>query len=286
MLPAALPAARADRHAVVLRPVDEVGDDQEVGGEAHLGDDADLVLGLLAPGVVDAGRVALGHALPHGVGEQRVLGVELRRDREARHQVDELEHAGRVDPVGDQQLGVAAALAPDVAVVDRVHLGRGLDVVAGAVELEPVRVRQGLAGLDAQQQVVRHGVALLAVVRVVGDDRRDVQLLRDLDQAVAYPRLDGQAVVHQLEEVVLLAEDVLVLGGRLERFRLLAEPEPGLHVARRAAGGGHQAGGVLRDELLVEPGHLTSQPSAYERLVSLNRLCRPSLLRAQIVLCR
>ena len=38
-----------------------------------LGDDADLVLGLLAAGVVDAAWVALGHALPDGVREQRVL---------------------------------------------------------------------------------------------------------------------------------------------------------------------------------------------------------------------
>ena len=32
-------AARTDRHAVRLRPVDEIRDDQEVAGEAHLDDD-------------------------------------------------------------------------------------------------------------------------------------------------------------------------------------------------------------------------------------------------------
>ena len=37
-------AARADRHAVLARPADEVGDDQEVAGEAHLADDAELGL--------------------------------------------------------------------------------------------------------------------------------------------------------------------------------------------------------------------------------------------------
>ena len=35
-------AAGTDRHAVALRPVDEVGDDQEVAGEAHLDDRSDL----------------------------------------------------------------------------------------------------------------------------------------------------------------------------------------------------------------------------------------------------
>ena len=35
-------AARAHRHAVLARPADEVGDDQEVAGEAHLADDLEL----------------------------------------------------------------------------------------------------------------------------------------------------------------------------------------------------------------------------------------------------
>ncbi len=36
-------AARPDRHVVVLRPLDEVGDDQEVAGEAHLLDHVEFV---------------------------------------------------------------------------------------------------------------------------------------------------------------------------------------------------------------------------------------------------
>ena len=45
--PGARAAAGADPDAVVLGPVDEVGDHQEVAGEVHLGDDADLEVGLL-----------------------------------------------------------------------------------------------------------------------------------------------------------------------------------------------------------------------------------------------
>ena len=153
---------------------------------------------------------------------------------------------------------------PDVAVADRVHLAGRLDVVAGAVELEPALVGHVGAGLDAQQQFLRLGVFLPRVVAVVGDDRRDVQLLRDVEQAVADPRLDLEAVVHQLEEVVLRAEDVAPLGGGLERLFFLAEPEPGLHLARRAAGGRHQAPGVLADELLVRAGPL-GEPAFGER---------------------
>ena len=35
-------AARADRHAVLARPTDEIGDDQEISGESHGADDAKL----------------------------------------------------------------------------------------------------------------------------------------------------------------------------------------------------------------------------------------------------
>jgi ABC-type taurine transport system ATPase subunit len=97
-------------------------------------------------------------------------------------------------------------------------------------------------------------------VGVVGDHRRDVQLLRDLDQAIADAALDVEAVVHQLQEVVLLAEDVLVFGGRPERLVELAEAQAGLQFSRGAAGGGHEPGGVLGEELLVHPRPL-SQPA-------------------------
>jgi len=248
--------AGAHRDAVVLRPHDEVRDHQEVRREPHLADDLDLVLGLLAPLLVVPVRVAALHALPDLGSEQAGLGVEAVRDGEPGHQVDEVEHAAGVDPVGDQQLAVAAALLPQVAPVQGVHLGGGLDVVTGALEAEPVRVGQGLTGLDAQQHVVGLGVRLAGVVRVVGDHRRDAELLSDLGQAVAHPALDVQAVLHQLEEVVLLAEDVLPFGGGRQRLVELAQPQPGLQLTRRASGGGHQAGRVLRDDLLVHPGPL------------------------------
>ena len=134
------------------------------------------------------------------------------------------------------------------------HLGRGLDVVAVAVELEPLGVAHHAARRDAEQVLVRVGVGLVDVVGVVGRDRRDAEVLRQAQQAVADPRLDGQAVVHQLEEEVLLAEDVLEVGGRLPGLVVVADPEPGLHLARRAAGGADEARGVLRQELAVGPG--------------------------------
>ena len=43
--------------------------------------------------------------------------------------------------------------------------------------------------------------------------------------------LDAEAVVHDLGEEVLLAEDVAELGGGLHGLVVLAEPQPGLHLA-------------------------------------------------------
>ena len=112
---------------------------------------------------------------------------------------------------------------PQVAGVQPVHVGGGRAEVAGPVEPDPVGVGQGLAGLDAQQHVLGLSVRLACVMRVVGDDGPDAELAADLGQAVADPPLDVQAVVHQLEEVVLLAEDVLPFGRGLEGLVGLVE---------------------------------------------------------------
>ena len=71
-------AARADPDAVVLGPVDEVGDDEEVAGEPHRGDDADLELGLLADLVGDAVRVAEAQALLDLLDQPGVLVLPRR----------------------------------------------------------------------------------------------------------------------------------------------------------------------------------------------------------------
>lgn len=94
------------------------------------------------------------------------------------------------------------------------------------------------------------------VVRVVGDQRGDAELLADLQEAVADPVLDLDAVVHQFQEVAVLAEDVLVLGGGLQRLVELAQAQPGLELAGGAAGGRDEPLGPLGDGLLVHAGPL------------------------------
>ncbi len=61
------------------------------------------------------------------------------------------------------------------------HLRGGLQVVLRAVELEPLLVRQGGTGLDAEQGVVGLVVLALGVVRVVGGHQRGTDLLGQPD---------------------------------------------------------------------------------------------------------
>ena len=111
-----------------------------------------------------------------------------------------------------------------------------------------------VAGLHREQHLVRGGVVRPGVVRVVGDHERQRQVPGDAGQAVPRPRLDVQAVVHDLDEEVVRAEDVAVGGRRRDRLGVLAEAEPGLHLARHAAGGGDDAPGVRRQQFAVHPG--------------------------------
>src|SRR4029079_10492653 len=81
--------ARTEPYAVVLGPVDEVGDHEEVPREAHLRDDPDLVVGLLAHVVGDAVRPALVQAALDLLDEPGGLVLALRQ-REAGHEVGAL----------------------------------------------------------------------------------------------------------------------------------------------------------------------------------------------------
>lgn len=268
--------AGTDPDAVVLGPHDEVGDHEEVAREAHLDDDRQLVLDPGAVLLVDAAGEAALHALPDLLPEVLLLRHPL-GDRVGRHEVVVGEEALGVDLLGHQQR-VAAALLPDVGGVDRPHLVGRLDVVAAAVEPEPVGVAELLARLDAQEGVVTGGVRLVRVVGVVGDHRRDVQLAADPDQAVADPALDVEPVVHDLQEVVLLAEDLLVFRGGLERLVVLAEPQPGLHLPGRAAGRGHQAVGVLGEDVGVHPGPLADEALGVGTRAELHQVLQAGLV--------
>src|SRR5699024_1542867 len=108
-------------------------------------------------------------------------------------------------------------------------------------------------GLHAQQRLVRVRVLPGGVVEVVGGQQRGVDVPGQLEQLLGDPALDVQAVFHQLDVVVLLAEDVLHVGSGADRLLPLPEPEPDLDLPGRAAAGGDQPLGVGGQQLTVHP---------------------------------
>ena len=155
------------------------------------------------------------------------------------------------DHLGQQQ-GVVAGLG--MIREQRPHLVRGLDVVARTIEAEAVRIILVTPHTDAQQGVMGVSLVLGDVVRVIGDQQRNVQPLGQPQQVGSHLLLDRDTMVHQLAEVVLLAEDGLVgtrgLAGLLE----LPQAQSGLHLARRASGGGNDATGILGHQFAVHAG--------------------------------
>ncbi|CPZ67411.1 Uncharacterised protein [Mycobacteroides abscessus] len=67
-------------------------------------------------------------------------------------------------------------------------------------------------------------------------------------------------MVHQLQEEIVLAEDVLPFGRGGKRLALLPQPQAGLHLTRWTSGGGDDAAGVLGDEVGVHARPLAQLP--------------------------
>ena len=137
-----------------------------------------------------------------------------------------------VGALGDPQRVVARLghLGEELA-----HLGRGLQVVLVAVELEAVGVAHERPGLHAQQRVVRLVVLAVGVVAVVGGQQRRADPPGDLEQLRVGAVLVGDAVVLQLDEEVVAAEDVLQPGGLLDGLGLVALEQRLQHLPAEAA---------------------------------------------------
>jgi hypothetical protein len=163
--PGARAAPRADRHAVLLRPVDEVGDDQEVAREAHLDDR--LQLEFQALDVVQAALLQPGmRLLP-----QVVVDRQLPRRRE----------------VGQPALAKRHLQAAAARDLDRVlqrlrdvgeepgHLRLALEILLWREMLRPALVGEHVALRDAHSRLVRPEVVAVEELHRVGGDHRQLE---------------------------------------------------------------------------------------------------------------
>ena len=224
-------------------------------GKAHLLDDADLVGQALAVLLGrDRRRVGRGQLrqAPLEPLAREVAEVVGRRTAVGRGEGRQVETVGverHRAALGDRH-GVRDRLGAPGA-KPRLHLVGVLDVELVVVEAHPALVLERLAHADAQQDLVREGVVAAQVVAVVGRDGGGARLGREPQQVRDDRGLLGQAVVHDLDVEVALAEDLLVLEeGLLRRGEVAPRQRPG-DLALEAAREADQALGVLAQERLV-----------------------------------
>ena len=248
-------AAGADRDALPFCPLDEVGDDEEVAGEAHAGDDVQLefqafgVDGAAVGRGVDLGHAA-GEALARHLAQGFVLGgavADLGANRE--HRFAGFGHHGAAfrdrncvvagfGQVGEQSAHDLGGFEP--------LLGRGAAAVAFG---------QGSALGDAEQGVVGLVHRGLGEVAVIGGDQGQARFVGEADQAgfdgaliglAEAVEFDGEAVGEGLGEA---GEEVL--GGRHLALGEQARERAGVAAGEQDEAGG-QAAEAFEQELWGE----------------------------------
>ena len=129
------------------------------------------------------------------------------------------------------------------------HLAGGLDVEVGPLEPEPVLVGELRAGAHAQQRVVRVGVVGVGVVGVVGDHRAQAEVAGHALQLRPRSPLLGDAVILQLDEEVVRAEQVTEVGQHLRGAGFVVLEQVLVHLGAEAAREHDQALVVLLEQV-------------------------------------
>ena len=163
-------APGADRDALAFGVVDEILYDQKVIDKAHAADDVELIVKLrahlLAPGealgkalVAELPEIGKAVALAFGQVEARqVVVAEFKVKLAALRDFDGVFH-------GLGQCGEECA-----------HFFLAFEIELLRLKAQAVCLVHGVAGLDAQQHVLRRGVFLFEIVRVVCHGQRDTGL--------------------------------------------------------------------------------------------------------------
>ncbi len=134
------------------------------------------------------------------------------------------------------------------------HLVGGLDVELFGVELEALGVVHGAGGLDAEQDFVGATVAALDVVRVVGGDERDVEVLLHAEHGLDDGFVRAEVVILDFEEEVAAAEDLFKVAGGGFGLVVVVGHEVLRNLAGEAAGEADEAAGVAGEEGLGDAG--------------------------------
>ena len=157
--------------------------------------------------------------------------------------------------LGNQQCVIASA--GHKVIPGRAHFCGGFNKVPVAVEFEAIRILHCFAGLYTKHHFVRVGLVLQNIVTVIGHQRRQIKFSTNFQQFGPHTIFNIQTVVHQLQEVIFLAVNVLPHGGGLKRFIELPQAQTGLYIPRRTPRGSDNPGGVLRNKIGIHAGPFT-----------------------------
>ena len=232
---------------MLARIVDEIPDDEEIAVIAHAVDDAELMLEALVHGVICL-WVAFRQRLFAQVAQIRLIILVRCRNRIVR-QLDMAKLERHVAALRDfhRVLDGLGAIGEQ-----RSHFLRAFQIVVVAVEPHAVRVVDGLAHLDAEQDIVELAVLALHVMAVVRRDEADAVLVRELDETFVRLALLGQAVILDLEEIIVLAEDVDVLAHERVGLVKIARDQRARHFAGDAGRQADDALVIFAQQLVVD----------------------------------
>ena len=239
-------AARPDGDAVVLGELHVVPHDEEIRLEAHVADDAELVVEALADLGRRVGPVPARDALLAELAQAGALGGAVRQrvgGQQIRAEVEAHVAALRDLHGGGAGLGVVLEAL--------VHLLAGLEVELVAAVAHAVLVVEVALRLDAEQGVVRVRVLVTQVVDVVGGDGAEVCLLREHGEPRQQLALLGQSRVLQLDEDVLGAEQVRQAADLGHGALVVAVLEHRRDAPAHAAGERDEALAVLGEQLPI-----------------------------------
>ena len=187
---------------------------------AHLGDDPQLIFQPLGHRRIGVFPVQSVHALIAHTPEVGKVVLAVRRRKVGQLGLAELKF--HIAPLGDAHR-IFKGL---------VHIGNGLTHLLQALDIELVGLKFQIAGivhrpagLDADQNALGGAVLPVDVVGVVGGDQSHLILPGQLDELGQDALLFLNAMVLQLDEEVLPAEDVHILLDRLIRCGIVAGGE-------------------------------------------------------------
>ena len=220
--------ARADRDAMLLGPLDEVGDDQEVAGEIHLVDDPDFQF---QPGAVSGGAFFERARADGGTDGQTFLkpapaflgkilaGGQARRHRKIRQEIlaegeRQIAALGNLDRIfqGLRQIGEQGR-----------HCLGALQILLIGIVPGPPRVIQNPALMDADPGLMGIEVAGVKETNVVGGDYWRVQSQGEFNRggnerlflrAPGALHLQVEAVTENTQPVVGETPGLLGIGGQ------------------------------------------------------------------------